>query len=527
MSRNNVLAPRLSALCVVATAVAVAGSIAMPAARAANEQKRLDKPALLWKSYPLNPRPHKTKQVAPVRHAPVRHEAIERTTGPDTGLRNLVLVAALLVMLLGVSTLVFTRRPAAARISVALRAPARIGVALGGRVRAARPRRASRHRPKRKPRPAQVRPPRREVIPHLVRAPKPGPIQAAEPERSDDLLEALQPTAPQVAPPPDRRELQKEIETRHGPIEAEPKPARAAEPPARTTTQTLLVTLLGVATLVFTRRPVPVRIGVALRGRVRAARPRRAPRQPKREPRPARVRPRLREVIPHLVRTPKLGPIQAAEPERSDDLLEALQPEPPQVAPPPDRRELEKEIETPHLVAAPEPAPTQAAEPEHSDDLLEGLQPKAPQLAPPPDRRELQKEIETRPGPIEAAPKAVRAAEPPARKTTQTQPVHARLRNARREATSVAACEIRLWRGFVKCQLYATDMASGAVLAESPYFRLRVEDGPSPDAQKALSALLTELELRGWHVESDGPSWYHRRLQLVEQDLDESPLPLW
>ncbi len=507
MSRARFPAPRLIALCLLAAAFALAGSVAKPAAGAAEKQK-LDKPALLWKSYPLNPRP---RQAEPV--APVRHEAIHRTTAEGTGLRNLVLVAALLVMLLGVATLVFTRRPV----------PVRIGVALRGRVRAARPRRAPRQ-PRREPRPERVRPRLRAVIPHLVAAPKPAPTQAAEPERSDDLLESLQPKAPEVAPPPDRRELPKEIETRHGPIEAEPKPARAAEPPARTTTQTLLVMLLGVATLVFTRRPVPARIGVALRGRVRAAWPRRAPRQPRREPRPERVRPRLREVIPHLVEAPEPAPTQAAEPERSDDLLEALQREAPQVAPPPDPRELEKEIETPHLVAAPEPAPTQAAEPERSDDLLESLQPKAPQVAPPPDRRELQKEIETRHGPIEAEPKPARAAEPPARKTTQTQPLHARLQIAQEEASSIAACEISLWRGFVKCQLYATDIGSGAVLAESPYFRLGDENVPSPQAHKALSALLTELELRGWHVESGGPSWYHRRLELFADDDDE-PFP--
>jgi hypothetical protein len=361
MSRTNFLAPRLIALCLAAAAVALAGSVAMPAA-GAPEKPKLDKPALLWKSYPLNPQPRTAEQVAPVRHAPVRHEAIERTTGADTGLRNLVLAAALLVMLLGVSTLVFTRRPAAARmgvalrvparigvalraparISVALQAPARIGVALGGRVRAARPGRASRHRPKRKPRPARAQPPRREVIPHLVAAPAPAPTQAGEPERSDDLLEALQPKAPQVAPPPDRPELQKEVETRPEPVEADPKPARAADRPAHT--------------------------------------------------------------------------------------------------------------------------------------------------------------------------------------RTQTQPVHARLQIAREEPAILGACEIRLWRGFVKCQLYATDIASGAVLAESPYFRQRDEDVPGPNAEKALSALLAELELRGWHVESDGPSWYQRRLQLFEQDPDE-PLP--
>jgi hypothetical protein len=91
------------------------------------------------------------------------------------------------------------------------------------------------------------------------------------------------------------------------------------------------------------------------------------------------------------------------------------------------------------------------------------------------------------------------------------------------EAVRVAGCEIGLWRGFVKCQLYATEVGSEGPLAVSPYFRLRDDDVPSPQAGKALSALLDELELRGWRVASEGPRWYQRQLELFAES-DDDPL---
>ena len=74
-------------------------------------------------------------------------------------------------------------------------------------------------------------------------------------------------------------------------------------------------------------------------------------------------------------------------------------------------------------------------------------------------------------------------------------------------------CEIRLWRGFVKCQLYATFRGSDEAFAVSRYFRLRSEERPGAGAQRALADLLAELERGGWTVVSDGGIWYQHWLQ--------------
>ena len=83
--------------------------------------------------------------------------------------------------------------------------------------------------------------------------------------------------------------------------------------------------------------------------------------------------------------------------------------------------------------------------------------------------------------------------------------------------TSIARCEIRLWRGFVKCQLYAVlEGSEERAVAFSKYFRLRDDQTSNPQGQQALAALLETLEARGWTVVLVGPSWYWHRLERFE-----------
>jgi hypothetical protein len=76
--------------------------------------------------------------------------------------------------------------------------------------------------------------------------------------------------------------------------------------------------------------------------------------------------------------------------------------------------------------------------------------------------------------------------------------------------------EIKLWRGFRKCRLYAALSGSDEPFAASPHFRLRPEQTPGDDAERALSDLLDELERGGWEViPHDGGllgNWYQYRL---------------
>jgi hypothetical protein len=90
-------------------------------------------------------------------------------------------------------------------------------------------------------------------------------------------------------------------------------------------------------------------------------------------------------------------------------------------------------------------------------------------------------------------------------------------RPSHRQGTSVARCEIRLWRGYVKCQLYAVlEGSDERAIASSKYFRLRDDAMSSPQGQQALTALLATLEARGWTVVGVGPIWYWHRLERFE-----------
>jgi hypothetical protein len=143
-------------------------------------------------------------------------------------------------------------------------------------------------------------------------------------------------------------------------------------------------------------------------------------------------------------------------------------------------------------------APSPPDQRETTDDLLEALRPKIKPVEVP--ERVSAPESELRPGkPVEADPHlsgVVRQAPP-----------------QRREVAGDQFCELRLWRGYVKCQLYVEVEGSPGALVESPLFRLRDPMVADDHAQKVLADLLADLERSGWLVVEKGPVWYRRRLQ--------------
>jgi len=245
---------------------------------------------------------------------------------------------------------------------------------------------------------------------------------------------------------------------RQRPAEATPPAAKPGSPevqPLRTLliVSALLATLVAMATILLLQSSVPARVGGFRRARVGAMPPRRT-----RRPRAVTGRP---------VADPHEQPTQPAVSEPGDDLLDALRPTSP---------------------SAPAPAlvPEQAAARDR--------------------RREPPLELPLR--------RLVEVPEPDQDGTTQEGPAP-HWRGARQARPSVESCEIRLWRGYLKCRLYASVHGSQQAFAMSPMFRLRDKDGPSARAQGALADLLVELERRGWTVVSDGPTWYEHRLQRV------------
>jgi hypothetical protein len=74
----------------------------------------------------------------------------------------------------------------------------------------------------------------------------------------------------------------------------------------------------------------------------------------------------------------------------------------------------------------------------------------------------------------------------------------------------VEICQIRLWRGYVRYQLYAALGRDGVgrTLAHSPYFRLKDPEAPGAEAKAALRDLLDRLEAGGWTVAQEGRRWY-------------------
>lgn len=130
--------------------------------------------------------------------------------------------------------------------------------------------------------------------------------------------------------------------------------------------------------------------------------------------------------------------------------------------------------------------------------------------APLPEREQLAKEIAMLHGLIGTTRPA------PEPRTREPRP--APPRRPQLQETGVERCQIKLWRGFVKCQLYAVPIGSDEPLAFSPYFRLRDGTELTAQAVDALHALVEALEQEGWTVVSDGPSWYQYRLERPEYD---------
>jgi hypothetical protein len=241
----------------------------------------------------------------------------------------------------------------------------------------------------------------------------------------------------------------------------------------------LAAMLLAIATIVLLRSSVPVRVGSSLRGRARppSPRPGRRP-KPRKTARERKRRPPLREVTAEIV-TP---PADVAERRPEPELVEVVQPKA-QTRPRPAAEA---------RPSAPEPDPP-------SEQVLE-LQllelTKRRRAAPASARPELEREIEALHGRIET-----RRAETP--EPDAGVPL------------SLARCEIRLWRGFMKCQLYASLGGSAEAFALSPYFRLRDHLEPNEQAQQALATLVAELEQGGWAVVSGGRPWYRHTLELL------------
>ena len=162
------------------------------------------------------------------------------------------------------------------------------------------------------------------------------------------------------------------------------------------------------------------------------------------------------------------------------------------------------------------------------EDLLEALRPKPTPMResevekpPQPERRE---RAESPPVPLGALRQpTTRATALPAPAQLEPEPkLHPEDRGAKPEAAgerpqtvTAESCEIELWRGYVKCQLYAASLErprAAAALAFSPFFRLRDEDTPTEKAAEALRTLVDRLERDGWTVVSAGARWYQLRL---------------
>lgn len=142
-------------------------------------------------------------------------------------------------------------------------------------------------------------------------------------------------------------------------------------------------------------------------------------------------------------------------------------------------------------------APPTPDQHETTDDFLEALRPNVKPIEDPEPVSAPEHELHPV-KPVEADPHvsdAVRQAPP------------------RAEVAGQQLCEIRLWRGWVKCRLYAEVEGSPGAFVESPLFRLRNPTVSNDRAQRVLSDLLADLERSGWLVVETGrPIWYHRRL---------------
>ena len=248
--------------------------------------------------------------------------------------------------------------------------------------------------------------------------------------------------------------------------------------------KTLAWGLLGAAIaavallLLLVLRPV---LSVATGGRTTVAR-RTAPDESAR--RPVRVRRRRRRPREHPAK-----PVPDASKPGRENLLEALHPKP-------------RPVRAPEVEKQPQPERRERAE-----------SPPVPLGA----LRQPEPGEERDPGPT------TRATALPAPAQLEPEPkLHPEDRGAKPEAAgerpqtvTAESCEIELWRGYVKCQLYAASLdrpRAAAPFALSPSFRLRDEDTPTEKAAAALKTLVDRLERDGWTVVSAGARWYQLRL---------------
>jgi hypothetical protein len=188
------------------------------------------------------------------------------------------------------------------------------------------------------------------------------------------------------------------------------------------------------------------------------------------------------------------------EDEQSDQPHPALvQPEEPQSL----EAELHSAIETKRRT--PKPAPERV----HEHELI-GDEERAPVSNTATPSRAFRPEPQSEP--LSEAPRAnVQPSGGTSKPEWKAAPVRPRARRAGAES-----CEITLWSGYTKKQFYAAPLGRAKAqeaLALSSYFRSRDEDVPTATSERALQALVDQLENAGWEVVAKGKHWYQYRLE--------------
>lgn len=254
----------------------------------------------------------------------------------------------------------------------------------------------------------------------------------------------------------------------------------------------------------------------------------------------------VQQVSDEPVAEPYAPPTRVIVPEPGQDLLETLHPKPPR-APEPEPVLEQAVVQEPHHEPAlehegddqgqypvehrrnaePEPVQRTSSLPlelqlrallaqMHTAPALdrEQLEPETDPLhgrvaARQPIERELERRPDQEPMTFIDEVRAVPEINPQGRTDLEHPPQRHR---ANQTSASLESCEIKLWRGFVKYQLYATYPGSEEAIAVSRYFRLRDPEAPGAGAQRALADLVAELEQGGWRVAADSTIWHQQRL---------------
>ena len=196
-------------------------------------------------------------------------------------------------------------------------------------------------------------------------------------------------------------------------------------------------------------------------------------------PRPRRKRPRKPSADSSAEMLVALKPSPAARPEPVEGLVEALQP-----------------------VAA-EPASEGDEDPEEQD-----------QVATPAAREEALDPTEVATERRTAERRKLLPAPRQLNRPVGRPETRYRRREKAAAKTRAQSCEIRLWHGYFKYQLYVS--SEGASFALSDYFRLRDEDTPTEAALAELESLITRLEAEGWAVVDVGERWYDVQLERAD-----------